>query len=77
MIAKDYHSLWLNSAALALAGGDLEVAGGVVERDERASRPASCARRPPGASRNGIWAFPTTSISTRCGWASSWPRRAA
>ena len=34
MIAKDYHSLWLNSAALALAGGDLEVAGGVVERDE-------------------------------------------
>src|SRR4051794_6399267 len=35
MIAKDYHSLWLNSAALALADGDLEVAGGVVERDER------------------------------------------
>jgi predicted amidohydrolase YtcJ len=32
--AKDYHSLWLNSAALALAGGDLEVAGGIVERDE-------------------------------------------
>jgi predicted amidohydrolase YtcJ len=35
LIAKDYHSLWLNSAALALAGGDLEVEGGVVERDER------------------------------------------
>jgi predicted amidohydrolase YtcJ len=34
-ISKDYHSLWLNSAALALAGGDLEVDGGVVERDER------------------------------------------
>src|SRR4051794_15628781 len=33
MIAKDYHSIWLNSAALALAGGDLEVEGGVVERD--------------------------------------------
>jgi predicted amidohydrolase YtcJ len=31
--AKDYHSLWLNSAALALARGDLEVEGGVVERD--------------------------------------------
>jgi predicted amidohydrolase YtcJ len=31
--AKDYHSLWLNSAALALAVGDLEVHGGVVERD--------------------------------------------
>ena len=35
LIAKDYHSLWLNSAALALAGGDLEVDGGVVERDEQ------------------------------------------
>jgi len=34
-IAKDYHSLWLNTAALARANGDLEVAGGVVERDER------------------------------------------
>jgi len=33
LIAKDYHSLWLNSAALAAANGDLEVAGGVVERD--------------------------------------------
>jgi predicted amidohydrolase YtcJ len=33
MIAKDYHSIWLNSSALALAGGDLEVEGGVVERD--------------------------------------------
>jgi predicted amidohydrolase YtcJ len=34
MVAKDGHSLWLNSAALALADGDLEVAGGVVERDQ-------------------------------------------
>ena len=33
LIAKDYHSLWLNSAALALAGGDLDVDGGVVERN--------------------------------------------
>jgi predicted amidohydrolase YtcJ len=31
--SKDYHSLWLNSAALALAGGELQVEGGVVERD--------------------------------------------
>ena len=30
---RTYHSLWLNSAALALADGDLEVEGGVVERD--------------------------------------------
>ena len=35
--AKDYHSLWLNSAALALAQGDLDVPGGVVERDEDGS----------------------------------------
>jgi predicted amidohydrolase YtcJ len=34
LIAKDYHSLWLNSAALALAGGDLDVEGGLVERDD-------------------------------------------
>ena len=33
LISKDYHSLWLNSAALAVAHGDLEVDGGVVERD--------------------------------------------
>jgi predicted amidohydrolase YtcJ len=32
--AKDLHSLWLNTAALARAGGDLDVEGGVVERDE-------------------------------------------
>jgi len=35
LIAHDYHSLWLNSAALAVADGDLEVPGGVVERDGR------------------------------------------
>ena len=35
LISKDYHSAWLNSAALAAAGGDLDVHGGVVERDER------------------------------------------
>jgi len=32
--SKDYHSLWLNSAALARADGELDVPGGVVERDE-------------------------------------------
>ena len=35
LMARDYHSLWLNSAALAKANGDLQVPGGVVERDER------------------------------------------
>ena len=34
LISKDYHALWLNSAALGLADGDLEVAGGVVVREE-------------------------------------------
>ena len=35
LMARDYHSLWLNSAALAQADGDLQVPGGIVERDER------------------------------------------
>jgi predicted amidohydrolase YtcJ len=35
LISKDYHSIWLNSAALERADEDLEVPGGVVERDER------------------------------------------
>jgi predicted amidohydrolase YtcJ len=35
LMARDYHSLWLNSAALAQADGDLQVQGGVVELDER------------------------------------------
>ena len=33
--ARDGHSLWLNSAALSHANGDLVVDGGVVELDER------------------------------------------
>src|SRR5918994_2032262 len=35
LMAKDGHSLWLNSAALARADGKLQVKGGVVELDER------------------------------------------
>jgi predicted amidohydrolase YtcJ len=33
LLAHDSHSLWLNSAALARADGELQVEGGVVERD--------------------------------------------
>src|SRR5213082_1355550 len=33
--ARDSHSLWLNSAALARANGQLQVPGGVVEVDDR------------------------------------------
>jgi hypothetical protein len=35
LMARDYHSLWLNSAALAAADGNLEVEGGVVELDDQ------------------------------------------
>jgi predicted amidohydrolase YtcJ len=35
LMARDSHSLWLNSAALARANGDLHVPGGVVEQDDR------------------------------------------
>jgi predicted amidohydrolase YtcJ len=35
LMARDYHSLWLNSAALAHADGELQVDGGVVELDAR------------------------------------------
>jgi predicted amidohydrolase YtcJ len=35
LMAKDGHSLWLNSAALAQGDGSLAVHGGVVEVDER------------------------------------------
>ena len=35
LMARDSHSLWLNSAALAHANGDLQVPGGVVELDQR------------------------------------------
>ena len=34
LMARDYHSLWLNTAALAQADGDLQAEGGVVELDE-------------------------------------------
>src|SRR6478735_1960336 len=33
LMARDYHSLWVNSAALAQADGELQVDGGVVEVD--------------------------------------------
>ena len=35
LMARDSHSVWLSSAALARANGDLQVPGGVVEVDER------------------------------------------
>ena len=35
LMARDSHSVWLSSAALGRADGDLQVPGGVVEVDER------------------------------------------
>jgi len=50
LMSRDYHSLWLNSAALSRAGGDLDAPGGVVERDERGE--------PIGVLReNAAWRF--------------------
>jgi predicted amidohydrolase YtcJ len=50
LTSRDYHSLWLNSAALAHAGGDLDAPGGVVERD--------AAGEPTGILReNAAWRF--------------------
>jgi len=43
LMAQDGHSLWLNSAALARANGDLHVQGGVVELDS-AGEPAGVLR---------------------------------
>ena len=41
LLSHDSHSLWVNSAALALARGDLQAAGGVVELDKGVLREES------------------------------------
>ena len=57
LFARDSHSLWLNSAALARADGDLRVPGGVVEVDERGE--------PTGVLREeAAWRFRDTVIET-------------
>jgi predicted amidohydrolase YtcJ len=50
LMSKDYHSLWLNSAALARADAPLETAGGVVELDD-AGEPLGVVRE------NAAWSF--------------------
>jgi predicted amidohydrolase YtcJ len=50
LMSKDYHSLWVNSAALELADGPLELPGGVVELDAE-GRPAGILRE------NAAWSF--------------------
>jgi predicted amidohydrolase YtcJ len=57
LTARDGHSLWLNSAALARANGDLHVPGGVVEVDERGA--------PTGVLREkSAWRFRETYVET-------------
>src|SRR5881628_1066246 len=58
LMARDYHSLWLNSAALATANGDLEVAGGVVERDGR-GEPSGVLREECAWRFRDIYALPS------------------
>ena len=58
LIARDGHSLWLNSAALALADGDLRVPGGVVETD--------ASGEPTGVLREeSAWEFRRSACSPR------------
>jgi predicted amidohydrolase YtcJ len=55
LLARDSHSLWLNSAALARADGGLRVPGGVVELDEDGE--------PTGVLREeSAWRFRDTTI---------------
>jgi len=57
LLARDSHSLWLNSAALARADGDLRRPGGVVEVDE--------AGEPTGVLREeSAWHFRDTVVET-------------
>ena len=57
LLARDSHSLWLNSAALSRADGDLGVPGGVVELDEQGE--------PTGVLREeAAWHFRDTVIET-------------
>jgi hypothetical protein len=66
LISKDYHALWLNSSALSLAGGDLDVDGGVVVRDESGEPTGVLYEGRRGPSSGASRTFPTTSTSTRC-----------
>jgi predicted amidohydrolase YtcJ len=58
LLSKDYHSAWLNSAALARADGDLEVEGGVVERDD-IGEPTGVLREESAWQFRGRFAMPT------------------
>jgi predicted amidohydrolase YtcJ len=56
--SRDYHSLWLSSAALARADGDLRVDGGVVELDE-GGEPTGVLREEAAWRFRDRWSRPT------------------
>ncbi|MDX6478047.1 MAG: hypothetical protein QOG29_634, partial [Gaiellaceae bacterium] len=58
LMARDYHSLWLNTAALALARDDLQQAGGVVETDEL-GEPTGILRETSAWHFRDVYAHPT------------------
>ncbi len=58
LTARDSHSCWLNSAALALADGDLAVPGGVVELDAR-GEPTGVLREESCWHYRDVWAAPS------------------
>jgi predicted amidohydrolase YtcJ len=58
LMARDYHSLWLNSAALALARDDLRRPGGVVETDEH-GEPTGVLRETSAWHFRDVYAHPT------------------
>jgi predicted amidohydrolase YtcJ len=58
LTARDSHSCWLNTTALALADGDLAVPGGVVELDER-GEPTGVLREESCWHYRDVWAAPT------------------
>src|SRR3954463_11886221 len=53
LLAHDYHSLWVNSAALALADAPLDVEGGGVGRDRGGGPGGGAARGRPRGVRGG------------------------
>ena len=65
LISKDYHSAWLNSAALAPPAATSTSTAASSSGTSAASRRASCARSPPGASASATSSRPRTSGSRR------------
>ncbi len=59
LMSRDYHSLWVSSAGLARAQGDLREPGGVVEVDE-AGEPTGVLREVSAWSFRDKWSSPTS-----------------